>query len=130
MPARRAHHPIFKVPASGGSATKVLSDVFATNLNITSDGRTLVFAHSSLAAPPEIYRSNHDGGDLTALTNLNRELMSRFNLPAAEEMEWTGALGTKIHGFVVKPADFDTSKKYPLVVLIHGGPQSAWMILG
>ncbi len=122
----RGHHPVFKVPVRGGSAAKVLSDVFATNLNVTADGRTLVFAHSSLAAPPEIYRSNQDGGDLTALTSLNRELMSRFNLPAAEEMEWTGALGTKVHGFVVKPVDFDASKKYPLVVLIHGGPQSAW----
>lgn len=122
----RGHHPIFKVPMSGGPATKVLNDVFATNLNITSDGRTLVFAHSSLAAPPEIYRADQDGSDLTALTSMNRDLMSRSNLPAGEEMEWTGALGAKVHGFVVKPVDFDASKKYPLVVLIHGGPQGAW----
>ncbi len=122
----RGHHPIFKVPMSGGAAKKVLGDVFATNLNVTSDGRAFVFAHSSLAAPPEIYRSDNDGGGLTALTNTNRDLMSRFNLPAGEEMEWTGALGAKVHGFVVKPADFDANKKYPLVVLIHGGPQGAW----
>lgn len=122
----RGHHPIFKVPMSGGAATKVLGDVFATNLNVTSDGRAFVFAHSSLAAPPEIHRSDNDGGGLTALTNTNRDLMSPFNLPAGEEMEWTGALGAKVHGFVVKPADFDANKKYPLVVLIHGGPQGAW----
>jgi dipeptidyl aminopeptidase/acylaminoacyl peptidase len=42
-------------------------------------------------------------------------------------MEWIGASDTKIHGFVVKPANFDPGKKYPVVVLIHGGPQSAWM---
>ena len=35
-------------------------------------------------------------------------------------------MGKKIHGFIVKPTNFDPSKKYPLVVLIHGGPQSAW----
>ena len=122
----RGHHPIFKVPTSGGAATRVVGDVFATNLNITSDGRALVFAHSTLAAPPEIYRANQDGGDLTALTTMNRDLMSRSNLPAAQEMEWTGALGAKVHGFLVKPVDFDANKKYPLVVLIHGGPQGAW----
>ena len=122
----RGHHPIFKVPVSGGAATRVVSDVFATNLNITSDGRALVFAHSSLATPPEIYRSNNDGGELTAITNVNQDLMSRSNLPAGEEMEWTGALGAKVHGFLVKPVDFDATKKYPLVVLIHGGPQGAW----
>ncbi|HKR60012.1 MAG TPA: S9 family peptidase, partial [Pyrinomonadaceae bacterium] len=36
------------------------------------------------------------------------------------------ALGAKVHGFVVKPVNFDANKKYPLVVLIHGGPQGAW----
>jgi dipeptidyl aminopeptidase/acylaminoacyl peptidase len=47
-------------------------------------------------------------------------------LRKAEEVEWAGALGKKIHGFIVKPANFDATRKYPLVVLIHGGPQSAW----
>jgi dipeptidyl aminopeptidase/acylaminoacyl peptidase len=52
--------------------------------------------------------------------------MASHSLKSAEETEWTGALGKKIHGFVVKPSNFDPSKKYPLLVLIHGGPQSAW----
>jgi dipeptidyl aminopeptidase/acylaminoacyl peptidase len=60
------------------------------------------------------------------LTKVNHELLSKFNLPNPEEVEWTGALGKKIHGFLLKPANFDASKKYPLLVLIHGGPQSAW----
>ncbi len=52
--------------------------------------------------------------------------MSRAALKEAEEMEWTGALGKKIHGFLLKPRDFDPNRKYPLAVWIHGGPQSAW----
>ena len=122
----RGHNPIFKVATSGGQATKVVNHVFATGLNVLPDGRSLVFSQSSMTAPAEVYRANSDDGGLTALTSMNHDLMSGANLTAAEEVEWTGALGAKVHGFLVKPVDFDATKKYPLVVLIHGGPQGAW----
>jgi dipeptidyl aminopeptidase/acylaminoacyl peptidase len=122
----RGHAPIYKVALAGGSAQKIVSDVFASNLQLTQDGRSLVFLNSSIAFPPEVYRANEDGQGLTALTRANNDLMARANLKKAEDVEWTGALGRKIHGFVVKPKDFDPNKKYPLLVLIHGGPQGAW----
>jgi dipeptidyl aminopeptidase/acylaminoacyl peptidase len=119
----RGGHPIYKVSVQGGRPQKVIGDIYAGNLQVAPDD-TLVFASSSIAAPPEIYRGN--GGSVIALTHINSELMGQHGLKRAEEMEWTGALGKKIHGFVVKPSNFDASKKYPLLVLIHGGPQSAW----
>ena len=122
----RGRQPVYKIPTTGGVPKKIVGDVFATSLQITPDGRSLVFVNSSMAMPAEVYRANADGNGLTALTSVNRELMANFGLRKAEEVEWIGALGKKIHGFVVKPANFDASKKYPLVVLIHGGPQSAW----
>jgi len=124
--SERGRHPIYKVPTTGGTAQKILKDVFATNLQITPDNSTFVFANNSLAMPPEIYRAASDGSSSTALTRVNAELMSRADLRPADELEWTGALGRKIHGFVLKPRDFDPNKKYPLLVLIHGGPQGAW----
>ncbi len=122
----RGYTPIYKVSLGGGVPTKIVPNVFATSVQVTPDGKTLVFANSSMEMPAEIYRANSDGGGLTALTSVNRDLMARFSLRKAEEVEWTGALGTKIHGYIVKPANFDATRKYPLVVLIHGGPQSAW----
>ncbi|MBA3568483.1 MAG: S9 family peptidase [Pyrinomonadaceae bacterium] len=122
----RGLHPVYKVASTGGAAQRILNNVFATNLQITPDGRTLIFAHSSLAAPPEIYRVDQDGSGLGPLTRVNAEIMSRAALKEAEEMEWTGALGKKIHGFLLKPTNFDPNRKYPLAILIHGGPQSAW----
>ena len=122
----RGRQPVYKIPASGGVPKKIVADVFASNLQITPDEKSLVFVNSSLAMPAEVHRANADGSGLTALTSINRELMANFGLRKAEEVEWSGALGKKIHGFVVKPTNFDASKKYPLVVLIHGGPQSAW----
>jgi len=123
---QRGHHPIYKISLSGGAPKRILTDVFATNLQITPDGKTLAFIHSSMAAPAEVFRASEDGTGLTALTRTNQDLMGNENLREAEEVEWTGALGKRIHGFIIKPTNFDPSKKYPLLVLIHGGPQSAW----
>lgn len=122
----RGKSPVFRIPITGGVPQKVVPNVYATTLRITPDGKALVFSSSSIASPTEIYKSNADGTGLTALTSVNSQLMSRSNLKNAEEVEWTGALGKKVHGFIVKPTNFDATKKYPLIVLIHGGPQSAW----
>jgi len=122
----RGKSPVFRVPLTGGTVQKVVPNVSASNLRVTADGKKLVFAGSSLASPAEIYAVNVDGSSLNPLTSVNAQLMSQANLTKAEEIEWTGALGKKIHGFIVKPNNFDPSRKYPLVVLIHGGPQGAW----
>ena len=120
--ADRGKSPIFKIPFGGGAPQKIVNNVFATNLRLTPDGRTFVFASSSMASPAEVYKANADGSGLTALSSAN----AQANLKQAEEIEWTGALGRKVHGYIIKPNNFDPGRKYPLAVLIHGGPQSAW----
>ena len=122
----RGKSPIYSIPIGGGFPREIVNNVFATSLRLSADGKALVFASSSMASPAEIYTANADGSGLTAVTSVNADLMRRANLKPAEEIEWTGALGKKIHGFIIKPKDFDPSRKYPLAVLIHGGPQSAW----
>jgi len=122
----RGHLPIFRVPLGGAEPQKMVPNVSASGLQITPDGRTLIFANSSIAMPAEIYRADINEGTVNPLTSVNRASMAQFNLRKAEEVEWSGALGKKIHGFIIKPADFDSNKKYPLAVIIHGGPQSAF----
>ncbi|HEY0431373.1 MAG TPA: S9 family peptidase, partial [Pyrinomonadaceae bacterium] len=122
----RGRLPIYRVPLGGAEPQKLVPNVSASGLQITPDGKSLVFLNSSMAAPAEVYRADADGSNLSALTNANKDQMAPFGLRNAEEVEWTGALGKKIHGFIVKPANFDPNKKYPLAVIIHGGPQSAF----
>jgi dipeptidyl aminopeptidase/acylaminoacyl peptidase len=119
----RGYENVYKVPVSGGKHQKVASNFFASNLQVAADN-TFVFVSSTMSAPAEIFRGN--AGSVIALTHVNDELMAQAKLKPAEEVEWTGALGKKIHGFVIKPVDFDPIKKYPLIVIIHGGPQSAF----
>jgi dipeptidyl aminopeptidase/acylaminoacyl peptidase len=60
------------------------------------------------------------------LSHLNDSLVSDLSLSPLEPFSFTGADGTKVQGFLVKPPNFDPSKKYPVKFLIHGGPQGAW----
>ena len=125
--------PIFTVPVEPDFRLRIathvkslVGGVFAGNLNVSSDGKMIVFAASSMTSPAEIMRVNTDGSGLTALTNVNTGWMKSFGLRATEEVEWKGALTQTVHGYLLKPANFDAAKKYPLIVLIHGGPQGAW----
>lgn len=126
----RGNNPIYSVALEPDFRLRIASHVkwvipkgYFSNLNIAPDGKTLIMLASSMTAPGEIYRTTIENPEnINNLSNINATL----NLPKPEELEWTGAANAKIHGFLVKPANFDASKKYPLLVLIHGGPQSAW----
>lgn len=129
----RGLSPIFSVPVEPNFNLKIATQVkkivgggFFSNLNITPDGKTLVFVGNSMTSPNEIYRATVVNNDVIVPVNISRTNAEISNFKKAEELEWTGALNAKIHGFLLKPANFDSAKKYPLLVLIHGGPQSAW----
>jgi dipeptidyl aminopeptidase/acylaminoacyl peptidase len=121
------HAPIYTVSVSGGPVKKLVSgEGFNSDVHPTKDGHAVVFARSSMTRPSEIYRANADGTGATPLTTTNEAFISSFKLQTAEEVTWTGGAGAKVAGWIVKPANFNPRRKYPLVVLIHGGPQGAW----
>lgn len=128
----RGHNPIFSVPVEPDFRLRiathvkpVVDNVYAGNLGLTENGRQIVFAASSNAQPAEIFSASTDKGEVRQLTHVNDAAMAAYKLRSAEDFEWMGAI-KKAHGFILKPASFDPSKKYPLIVLIHGGPQGAW----
>ena len=86
----RGREPVYSVSTSGGPVKKVIAEGFNGDLNVTADGRTLVFSRSSMTKPSEIYRANADGSSVTALTTTNDALLAPFNLKSAEEVTWTG----------------------------------------
>lgn len=126
----RGFEPIFSVRLEPNFNLRIATHVksvvpngYYSNLNLAPDGKTLVFSASSMTSPTEIYSTTIEYPEQKInLSKANNNL----NLPKPEDVEWKGALNQNIHGFLLKPADFDASKKYPLLVLIHGGPQGAW----
>ena len=63
---------------------------------------------------------------ITEITHLNRTLLSQLDLPKMDDF-WFRSIGNvRVQGFLIKPPNFDPNKKYPVKLLIHGGPQGAW----
>ena len=73
----------------------------------------------------ELFALAKDGSQ-KQLTNLNGPLFSELNLTAPEEITYTSFDGKTIQAWVQKPPDFNASKKYPLILNIHGGPHAAY----
>ncbi len=86
----------------------------------------MVFAKSTLTAPTELFRIAADGSGVRQLTNLNASWLKDVSFSAPESLTVTGAAGASVQYWLIKPPDFDPAKKYPVVFLIHGGPQGAW----
>lgn len=112
---------------NGGGVKPLIAKTASGGITLSDDGKTLAFTRSSLTMPAEVFAANADGGNARQLTKTNAALLAQLNLNPAEDFDYTGALKRKIHGFIVKPPQFDQSKKYPMVLLVHGGPQGAWL---
>jgi dipeptidyl aminopeptidase/acylaminoacyl peptidase len=134
----RGHEAFWFAPLHGNKFGLIVKDGSNGGANVSADGKTLVFTRSSSARPAEVFKANVDGSGVTQLTQANAALLAQLDLTAAEEIEYDGARvatgkatkavkPSRIHGFVYKPPQFDKAKKYPMALLIHGGPQGAWM---
>ncbi len=123
----RGRAPIFTIPASGGAIRVAIGgDASLGDVQLTRDGKTMVYSGQSGSSPAEIFRAASSGGASTRLTHLNDSILAEYRTTPLEEIWYDGAEGAKVQGLIVKPPEFDPRKKYPLLVLIHGGPQSSW----
>jgi len=99
---------------------------WSTDINISSDGKFLVFNQNSVQRPNDIWKFDLQTRKTTQLTRINDEILSQLEMIPLEEFWSKGANNTQIHSLMVKPPFFDPNKKYPMVFLVHGGPQGAW----
>ncbi|HXX23809.1 MAG TPA: S9 family peptidase [Terriglobia bacterium] len=117
--------PLFKTSVSKPKVKKVLGGM-NDEQQVIPDGKSLVLTRSSLTQPAEVYRVAVSGDNPTQLTHSNDSLMAELDMNPAESVMTKGGLGAEIQSLLVKPPAFDPGKKYPAIVLVHGGPQSAW----
>lgn len=122
----KGNESIFRVSVQTKKVDALLTNGYNTQLRMSPDGKSLVFLRESINTPAELYRMDVDGKNLRQITRINAERVAALDMNPKEDFWFDGAGETKIHGWIVKPPAFDATKKYPLVYLIHGGPQGQW----
>ncbi len=90
------------------------------------DGGRIAFAATDPTRPNEVFVADARDGGERQLTRHNEALLAELSIQPAERIEYESAGGARIEGWLIKPAGFDPTRQYPLMVKIHGGPHATY----
>lgn len=121
----QGYYSIYRVAVAGGAPEQLSTGSFNRNLSVAGNGM-LVFTREAINRPADVWVADADGKNARQVTRANEALLARLAMNPLEEFWYTGAGGTRVHSLLVKPPKFDPAKKYPLIYLVHGGPQGSW----
>jgi dipeptidyl aminopeptidase/acylaminoacyl peptidase len=121
---------LFAIDVKDGKTRTVVKEGTVHSFDIVDD--RIVYALSTLGHPAELYytsttawqRQSQDS--VRQLTNLNAAKVAAVRMGDYEQFSFLGWNDETVYAYVVKPADFDPAKKYPVAFLIHGGPQGSF----
>ncbi|MGH7530701.1 MAG: S9 family peptidase [Gemmatimonadales bacterium] len=112
-----------------GSPRKVTEGAQLLSLSSVARDFTAVGTRSDHDEPPDIVRySLRRPQTIARLTEVNGDVLGRLRLGTVDEIWYTSTGGTRVQGWIVKPPAFDSTKKYPLILEIHGGPHSMYTV--
>ena len=116
-------HPLFAVGIADGRVRRIAADGNIGGFDLA--GRTLVYTRDTLTAPADLFRARLDGSKERRVTRLNAERLTDVRMGAFEQFRFKGWNDETVHGYVVKPWNYEAGKTYPVAFIIHGGPQGS-----
>jgi acylaminoacyl-peptidase len=114
---------IFAVDPNSGATKKMTGDGHVGGLDVGKSA--VIYSRDALDSPSQIYELSDDGA-ARQLTHVGDESLAQTPMSSFEQFSFTGWNGETVHGYVVKPADFQSGRKYPVAFLIHGGPYGSF----
>lgn len=121
----RGEEPLYAVDLAKGHIRPVIAGKAISGF--CADGKGgFYYSYSTTGKPSALYHADKKGRE-TQVTHLNDQLEAEVDMRPSETMWVMGAKDDSVEVFIVKPHNFDPSKKYPLIVNVHGGPQMQWM---
>jgi dipeptidyl aminopeptidase/acylaminoacyl peptidase len=91
--------------------------------DVSESSGKMVYLANDFQHPDDLYISNLDGSGERQLTHVNSELWAQLELQPVERLPYKSTDGWAVDGFFVKPVGWQAGKKYPMVLVIHGGPE-------
>jgi len=123
----QANSAILRVNPDSGETVKLHQGGTIQDVQLSTDGSFLIFTQSDLAHPAELFRLNlSQGSKPTQLTHLNAEVLNDVEFGAFRSFTISGWNQESVQCFEVRPPGFDAARKYPLVLMMHGGPENSW----
>lgn len=118
---------LFRVAAAGGPIESVTTgDRRLGAFSFSADGSVMAYSSTDAVTPTELYVATGDGSTEQRATGFNDAWLSDVDLVEPERLTWTVEDGTEIEGWLVKPANYQSGTRYPMILKIHGGPHSAY----
>lgn len=125
------HVKLFRVNAAGGAMEEIgrMDRGSFGGFDVGGTGAAPVIAAvwESAVNPPEIVRVDPATGRTTALTTFSVARAAQLDWQPVREFAFTSSRGRRIHNLLVVPPGFDSTRRYPLFTVIHGGPHGAWL---
>jgi len=114
---------LFRINPQTGDIRQITSpdDFLLEGISLTRDFKTIAFVTEDASHMTELYVSSVASFSPKKLTDMTAQV-KKWNLGSSEVISWKSQDGTEIEGVLYKPADYDPNRKYPLFVVIHGGP--------
>jgi dipeptidyl aminopeptidase/acylaminoacyl peptidase len=117
---------LFRIPAAGGEITRAISGhVVVSNYSLAKSG-DLAAQITTMDRPAEISTTTTSGGPLTRITHVNDAFMAKIKVVTPEYVKFKSKDGTTVAGYLYKPLDYVAGKKYPTLLIPHGGPVGAY----
>ncbi|HKN60411.1 MAG TPA: DPP IV N-terminal domain-containing protein [Candidatus Acidoferrales bacterium] len=115
---------IFRADPSAGTFSAITSGEHGAHaFDVNESAGEMVYLASDFQHPDELFVANLNGTGEKQLTHLNSDLWSQLELQPVERLPYKSADGWAVDGFFVKPLGWQPGKKYPMVLVIHGGPE-------
>ncbi|MEO0974851.1 MAG: prolyl oligopeptidase family serine peptidase, partial [Pseudomonadota bacterium] len=118
------HKTLWRLDIESGDLARIIDGAYVSAFALTAD--KIVYAEDSFTSPSELFVADALGQGPIQLTHFTQGALDGVALGQYEQFSFTGAEDEEVYGFVVKPANFDPDKTYPVAFLIHGGPQGSF----